>query len=126
MLACYRYIELNPVRAGMVSRPQDYRWSSYHANAPGKVSSLIIPHDEYRRLARDENGRLEAYRALFKAHLDEKVVGQIRSATNGNFALGSERFQQEVEVALGRRARRGQTGRPGNSPDNEVSQGKLL
>lgn len=126
VLACYRYIELNPVRAGMVVRPQDYRWSSYHANALGKASRLIAPHDEYLRLGWDEVARLEAYRALFKAHLDEEVVGQIRSATNGNFALGSERFQREIEMALGRRATRGQAGRPSNAPIDDANQEKLL
>ena len=126
VLACYRYIELNPVRAGMVIRPQDYRWSSYHANALGKPSNLIAPHDEYTRLAHDESGRLEAYRALFKVHLDEEVVGQIRIATNGNFALGGERFQRDIETALGRRARRGQAGRPVNDSANDLNQGKLL
>jgi len=114
-LSCYRYIELNPVRAGMVSMPQDYPWSSYNANALGKASKLITPHDEYLRIAQDENERLLAYRALFNAHLDEEIVGQIRKATNGNFALGSDRFQQEIESALGRRASRGQAGRPGKS-----------
>lgn len=120
VLACYRYIELNPVRAGMVNMPQDYRWSSYHANALGETSSLITPQDEYRRLAIDENERLEAYRALFKVHLDEEVVGQIRSATNGNYALGGERFQREIETALGRRASRGQAGRPGSGSVKNV------
>ena len=120
VLACYRYIELNPVRAGMVNVPQDYRWSSYHANALGETSSLITPQNEYRRLAIDENERLEAYRALFKVHLDEEVVGQIRSATNGNYALGGERFQREIETALGRRASRGQAGRPGSASVNNV------
>ena len=98
-----RYVVLNPVRAKKVKSPKDYRWSSYHTNALGKPSSLIVPHDQYQRLARDESNRLEAYRALFKAHLDEEIVGQIRNATNGNFALGSERFQREIETALGRR-----------------------
>jgi putative transposase len=126
VLACYRYIELNPLRAGMVNRPQDYRWSSYHANALGKPNNLIVPHDEYTRLAHDESSRLDAYRALFKSHLDEEVVGQIRSATNGNFALGGERFQRDIEAALGRRARRGQAGRPGNDSTNDANQGKLL
>ena len=126
VLACYRYIELNSVRAGMVNRPQDYRWSSYHVNALGKASNLVVPHDEYRRLAPDEKERLEAYRALFKAHLDDDVVGQIRSATNGNYALDSERFQREIEMALGRRARRGKAGRPGNESSNDENQGKLL
>lgn len=126
VLACYRYIELNPVRAGMVNQPQDYRWSSYHTNALGKASSLIVPHDEYLRLALDEAHRLEAYRALFKAHVDDEIVAQIRNATNGNFALGSERFQQEIETALGRRAKRGHAGRPLKEPARDVDQGELL
>jgi putative transposase len=126
LLACYRYIELNPVRAGMVNQPRDYRWTSYHTNALGKTSNLIIPHEEYQRLGREENIRLEAYRALFKAHLDEEIVGQIRNATNGNYVLGGERFQKEIEVALGRRARRGQAGRPVNQPFDEENQLDLL
>ncbi len=126
VIACYRYIELNPVRAGMVNQPKDYRWSSYHANALGKSSNLITPHEEYLRIGRDQQTRLENYRALFKAHLDEEIVGQIRNATNGNFALGSERFQKEIETALGRRARRGQSGRPIHSKDDNEEQLDLL
>lgn len=126
VLACYRYIELNPVRAGMVMRPQDYRWSSYHANAMGKESSLIVPHAEFQRLGRTDVVRREAYRALFKAHLDEEIVGQIRSATNGNYALGGERFQREIETALGRRAKRGKSGRPRKILDADTMQGELL
>src|SRR3989338_5247756 len=126
VLACYRYIELNPVRAAMVNQPQDYRWSSYHTNALGKASSLIVPHDQYQRLAMDDNNRREAYRALFKAHLDEEVVGQIRNATNGNFALGGERFKKEIEAALGRRARRGQGGGPSHNFIDDTNQLDLL
>ena len=74
VLACYRYIELNPVRAAMVNRPQDYRWSSYHANAQGKIDRVLTPHAEYLRLARDDTDRREAYRALFKAHLEAETV----------------------------------------------------
>jgi putative transposase len=91
VLACCRYIELNPVRAGMVVRPQDHPWTSYPANALGKVSRIIKPHEEYQRLGGDDEARQIAYRALFRAHLDEETVGQIRNATNGNYALGSER-----------------------------------
>lgn len=126
VLACYRYIELNPVRAGMVIRPQDYRWSSYHANALGKASSLVVPHEQYLRLGRDDADRRESYRALFKSHLDEEVVGQIRGATNGNYALGSERFQREIEAKLGRRASRGQSGRPCKETMEDANQGELL
>jgi putative transposase len=126
VLACYRYIELNPVRAGMVMNPQDYRWSSYHTNALGKANRLITSHEEYLRLGPDDVTRRETYRALFKAHLDPEVVNAIRSATNGNFALGGERFQKEIEAMLGRRARRGQAGRPSSIPGNDANQGELL
>ena len=112
VLACYRYIELNPVRAAMVMKPQDYRWSSYHANGLGRANALISPHDEYRRLGRSDSDRRDAYRALFRAHLEEELVDEIRDATNGNYALGNKRFQRQIEKALGRRAVRGVSGRP--------------
>lgn len=112
VLTCYRYIELNPVRAAMVNRPENDRWSSYHANAQGKADLLIEPHAEYLRLAPDETDRREAYRTLFKAPLDAVKLDEIRKSTNGNFALGSERFKEEIEVALKRRARRRHPGRP--------------
>lgn len=112
VLACYRYIELNPVRAGMVRHPADYRWSSYRVNGQGTPCCLIVPHEEYQRLGRNTADRCEAYRALLGTQLDQKVVTEIREATNGNIALGNERFRAEIEAALGRRARRGVPGRP--------------
>ena len=81
MLACYRYIESNPVRAGMVRHPRDCRWSSFHANGDGKQDAMVVPHEQYLGLARNEQARREAYRALFKAHLDPEVIERIRSAT---------------------------------------------
>lgn len=122
VLACYRYIEMNPVRAGMVARPQDYRWSSHRVNGMGKASRLVSPHTEYLRLGCDEASRMQAYRALFKIHLDGAMAENIRRATNGNYALGCERFQREIEAALGRRARRGQSGRPGKTPPGEAAE----
>jgi len=44
LLTCYRYIELNPVRAAMVQRPEDYPWSSNRANAMGAADLLVTPH----------------------------------------------------------------------------------
>jgi putative transposase len=44
LLACYRYIERNPVRANMVRHPREYRWSSYRSNAEGKTDALVAPH----------------------------------------------------------------------------------
>jgi putative transposase len=112
VLACYRYMELNPVRAGMVMKPQDYRWSSYHANGLGKPNALLTPHTEYLAIARDDAKRREAYRALFRAHVDEALTDEIRGATNGNFALGGKKFQAQIARALGRRVTRGVAGRP--------------
>jgi putative transposase len=127
VLACYRYIELNPVRAGMVMKPQDYRWSSYHDNGLGKTNRLLTPHDQYLSLARDETARRQAYRALFRAHVDEVLTEQIRGATNGNFVLGSKTFQAQIAQALGRRVTRAVAGRPvGRAEEKDPRQGDLL
>lgn len=112
VLACYRYIELNPVRACMVSHPQDYRWSSYRANAGGHFDAVLTPHPEYLRLGRQESDRLKAYRELLSAHLDPGCTAEIRKATNGNFALGDERFKDEIARMLNRRVTPGKSGRP--------------
>jgi putative transposase len=79
-LACYRYVELNPVSAGMVGHARDYRWSSYHANAAGSRDPLIEPHPAYPGVA--------AYRALFDSELERFLVDDIRKATNGGYATG--------------------------------------
>jgi putative transposase len=112
VLGCYRYIELNPVRAAMVGHPGEYRWSSYRANAEGERDRVITPHEDYLRLGPADESRRESYRALFRAHLDPEIVASIRSATNGNYALGSERFQEEIGRMLRRRVVPGKSGRP--------------
>ena len=117
VLGCYRYIELNPVRACMVSHPAEYRWSSFRANGQGEHSSLLTPHAHYEAMGQGDRDRQTAYRELFRHELDPGVIDEIRSATNGNYALGNERFRKEVEAALGRRATRGRAGRPRKSPD---------
>ena len=118
VLACYRYIELNPVRSGMVRHPRDYRWSSFHANGDGRRDALVTPHDQYLKLARGDAGRREAYRALFNADLDPEVIERIRSATNGNVVLGGKRFEEQIAKMLKRRVTRGKAGRPVQSVDH--------
>lgn len=112
VLACYRYIELNPVRAGVAARPDEYPWSSYAANAKGEVSSLVQPHDEYAALGRDPNERQAVYRQLFGSLLDAERVDEIRTATNGGYLLGSPGFKRAVSRAVGRPVERGSAGRP--------------
>lgn len=111
-LACQRYIELNPVRAGIVPHPGEYRWSSYRANAQGENDSLLVPHPLYQALGGDPMARQFAYRELFRYELEPGMIDSIRQATNGNFALGSHRFAEQVADVLGRRAARGKPGRP--------------
>ena len=67
VLACMRYIELNPVRAGLVRHPAHYRWSSYRANALGEADALVTPHALYCALGRSAEERRAAYRAGFRA-----------------------------------------------------------
>lgn len=112
LLRCYRYIELNPVRAGMVPHPGDYLWSSYHFNAELKSSLLLTPHEEYLALGVQAEERAAAYRALFRSELDAGELKEIRSAVNGGFALGNERFKAEIAAMLGRRVHRLPSGRP--------------
>lgn len=112
LLGCYRYIELNPVRAWMVEHPADYPWSSYQVNGQGGVGKLITLHDLYLGLGHDEASRLAAYRELFRYHLEPQLIDEIRSASNGNYVLGSSRFAEEIEKVLGRRVTPGRAGRP--------------
>lgn len=112
LLGCYRDIELNPVRAGMVRHPAEYRWGSYRVNAQGEESGFITPHPLHRSLGLTDDERYAAYKELFRYQLDPGLIDEIRQATNGNYALGTERFRKEVEEMLGRRATRGKPGRP--------------
>lgn len=112
VLACYRYIESNPVRAGIVAHPGAYPWSSHSVNAEGRLDAAIVPHEQYLRLGNSEETRRAAYRELFASYPDGEIVAAIRSATNGNVALGTRRFQDEIGAALGRRAHPGKPGRP--------------
>jgi putative transposase len=105
LFTCARYIELNPVRANMVSHPGEYRWTSYHANAVGKCDSLIQPHQRYLDLDKSPTARQAAYRDLFRAHIDEKTLTEIRHATQKGWVLGNDRFKDEIEYLLKRRAR---------------------
>ena len=103
LLTCMRYIELNPVRAGMVNHPSDYFWSSYHFNALGKPDELMSPHIEYLRLGKAEDARQAAYRQLFKHHIAESSMDEIREATNKAWVLGNDRFKQRIQKQLERR-----------------------
>ena len=106
LLTCYRYIELNPVRAGMVAAPEDYRWSSHGANALGLSDAALVPHEVYRRLGATDAARCAAYRALFQRYLDDSAVNVLRAETELCGVAGSERFKEQIAAALRRRVTR--------------------
>jgi putative transposase len=116
LLACGRYIELNPVRAGMVAHAREYRWSSYRAHADGERDDLLTDHKLYRRLGTDAPSRQAAYRLLFRAALGEALLTEIRTATNKGWALGNDRFRLQIEALGNRRAAPRKAGRPPSQP----------
>src|SRR5580765_6629925 len=96
VVACHRYIELNPVRAGMVDHPSSYLWSSYAVNSGMRSDPLIFGHAEYLALATDAHLREAAYRGLFDQRLEPGLQKAIRDATNGGYPLASEGFKCNV------------------------------
>ena len=113
VLSCYRYIELNPVRACMVDHPAHYPWTSYRVNAKDESSDLVSPQQEYKKLGGNQKLRQAAYRELLLSDTNSDLHEKIRKATKGNFALGSKRFIRQIEQTLGRRVTPGKSGRPG-------------
>lgn len=97
LLSCQRYIELNPVRAGMVTDPGDYRWSSYRVHAMGIHARLWQANPAYLSLGENDLTRQKAYRDLISEVLDQKVLAKIRQCVNTGLVLGSERFRVQVE-----------------------------
>jgi putative transposase len=103
VLNCYRYIEMNPVRASIVRTAAEFPWSSFRANAYGEASPLIAPHPEYQQLGRTRPERQAIYRDLFGTAAGTPLLEQIRRATNGGFVLGDSAYRSSVARTLGRR-----------------------
>jgi putative transposase len=112
LLACMKYIEMNPVRSGMVRHPCDYAHSSYACNANGRLNGMISSHSLYVALGRTEDERLFAYRRLFSDRLSEDKLMEIRATTNACMVLGHDRFKDQIESMLDRSVRPKHRGRP--------------
>ena len=102
LFACHRYIEMNPLRATLVSNPIEYRWSSYRCNAMGELNRLVTPHPLYLQLGPDPDARQIAYRALFANALGEEEWANIRVHARQQKVLGTPRFQAAVGALLAR------------------------
>lgn len=117
LLACHRYIELNPVRAGMVAAAEDYRWSSCASNALGEPDPLLKPHDVLEQLAPDPIARRAAYRRFLHEAIPDEEIAAIRLHANQQRALGSEEFRARMEAVLQRPVGIGRAGRPRLTPE---------
>jgi len=106
----------------MVDDPAHYRWSSYRANALGQAQPRVTPHPVYTGIARDESERHAAYRQLFRPQLDDDAIADIRLALNQSLPLGSSRFHEQIERAVGERREARPRGRP-RSTGNGVVEG---
>jgi putative transposase len=112
LLTCYRYIELNPVRADIAAHPRDYAWSSHRWHVEGEPDKLVTDHALYLALGKNSPERQAAYRALFKSHIGEATLTAIREATNKSWVLGTGRFHEEIAAAVSRRVAPLPKGRP--------------
>ncbi len=111
LLRCYRYIELNPVRAGMVATADQYRWSSHAGNASGSPDPLVHAHDCYLRLGANASERQQAYRELVQQASVEDA-SRFRHHLHHQHPMGNDRFRAAIETQLGRTVTLQKVGRP--------------
>jgi putative transposase len=112
LLACMAYIDLNPVRAGMVAQPQDYPWSSYGHYAGLRADTLITPHSHFWNLGNTPFAREAAYVDLVRAGVSGADERALTNTALRSWALGDEDFLLDLEKTTQRRVRPGAKGRP--------------
>jgi putative transposase len=112
LLACSRYIELNPVRAGLVADPMSYPWSSHAHHAGLKVDPLITDHELLWQLGNTPFERQRAYAALFESRMTDEEIAAFRYSTQKGWALGSASFLGDLERSVVRRTVPARRGRP--------------
>jgi putative transposase len=101
LLTCLRYIELNPVRAGMVTDPGDYRWSSYAAHAFNKEIGMWSPHSLYLSLGQNATARARRYREMMIENVGADTIAKIRHSANKGLILGTDKFKQQFVSLTG-------------------------
>lgn len=116
LLACMVYLDLNPVRAGMVSDPAEHPWSSHHHHIGTRVDKLITPHALYWQLGNTPFAREVAYTEMVRAGLSVNQVGALTRATLSGWALGDDAFKSSLQAQTPRRVSPGPIGRPPKKP----------
>ncbi len=112
LLACMAYIDLNPVRAGMVSHPGDYPWSGYLHHIGQRQGRLIVPHPLYWELGNTPFSREAAYRELVEAGITSQQQNALTDSAMHGWALGDSDYVAGLQKLTPRRIRKGSAGRP--------------
>ena len=122
-LACYRYIELNPVRAGMVASPADYPWSSHRENIGRPSQRIVEPHACFRALGSSPTERASCYAAIVDERLPDRTVQALRRGTSKCVPVGRDDFIRDIEQDSGVRFGPRKRGRPRTHPNPEKVSG---
>jgi putative transposase len=112
LLACMVYIDLNPVRAGLVMQPQDYPWSSYLHYLGVRTDRLITPHALYWELGNTPFAREAAYAELVQSGINPVQQAALTDATLSGWALGEPDFVADLQKRTERRVTKSGAGRP--------------
>jgi putative transposase len=112
LLACCRYVDLNPVRAAIVASPDEYCWSSYRSHVGDSDDQLLDLCSSYRELGNSNAERAQAYRAFVGMGTRKNELAMVRTALQRNQPTGSRRFCDEIEQRIGRRISTHGQGRP--------------
>ncbi|TCS37266.1 putative transposase [Paucimonas lemoignei] len=121
LLPCSRYIELNPVRAGLVSEPGAYAWSSCAHHIGAQSDPYITDHTVYWHLGNTPFEREASYKALMEQVLTDAEMQIIQGAVRKGWALGSEQYKSALERQSNRRVRPAMRGRPRKPASNEIN-----
>lgn len=112
LLQCHRYIELNPLRAGMVANPADHAWSSHRHHALGVPDPLITPHRVMLALGRTPDECKRRYRELVMQAVNADEIEAIRRHVQHQLVFGTDRFRRAIEAQVGRAVGPKKIGRP--------------
>ena len=112
LLSCCRYVELNPVRAGMVEAPEAYHWSSYRERMGTLSPTMLDSNASYEMLGKTAFTRRQAYEKFVHAGIKENELKLISSAVKRNQLTGNDLFTSEIAEKIGRRVERREPGRP--------------
>lgn len=112
LLACMVYIDLNPVRAGLVAAPADYPWSSHGHYVGLRSEPLLTPHPLYWALGNTPFAREAAYAELVHAGLSQERQAALTESALRGWALGEPAFVADLQKRTARRVSRTAAGRP--------------